>query len=402
VERALVVNPGDPRLMHNQASVLRKMGRLEESLSLLDRALKFGPQMAQVHAERGFVLKLLGHHEEAIETYHLALGLDPGLVEAHWNLSLCNLLLGRFEAGWAGYEWRWQLKARDMQPRPWTMPLWLGQVPLEGHSILLHCEQGYGDSIQFARLAMKVAEWGAQVILEVQAPLVPLFKGLPGLTGVFARGESLPETDFHCPLMSLPLALGAPFEPEVGAQPYLQPDPARLKTWAGRLGQAGRPRVGLVTSGSPTHAADQDRSLPLAQIAEFLPKGIDYHSLQQVLSPADQVVLDSREDISFWGMDLKDFADTLALTAHMDLVISVDTSVAHLAGGAGKPTWILLPFAPDWRWGLTETRTSWYPSATLFRQSQQRDWSKVLVEVEAGLRAIIETGGHPWDDRPSS
>jgi hypothetical protein len=324
----------------------------------------------------------------------VALAKDPDSVGANWNLALCNLLLGRFEDGWRGYEWRWRRNSPENLPRNFPTPLWLGQAPLAGKTVLLHGEQGLGDCIQFIRYAPMVADRGAKVVVEVFAPLTELFGSVAGIDQVIPRGGVLPPVDFQCPLMSLPLALGSFGEPPYAA-PYLATPPGRRAAWTVRLGPSDRLRVGLACRGSPTHGADHLRSVPLAELAAALPAGPQYHLLQKDLAPSDREALGALGGIAFWGDQLTDVADTAALCELMDVVISVDTSIAHLAGALGTPVRILVAFDPDWRWGLRGDTSAWYPSARVLRQSVRGDWSGPLAQAAREIAELSDGAASP-------
>ena len=376
---ALMLAPKDPEVHVNLANALEAQGRPAEALKSVERAIALEPRLATAHVNRGNLLQQLGRHRDALSAYDRAVALDPACVDAHWNRGLCQLLLGDYAAGWTGYEWRWRRGVRETVPRGLPQPLWLGAEDVAGRTVLLHGEQGLGDCIQFARYAPKVAARGAKVILEVYAALAPLLAGLDDVELV-RRGEPLPPFDLQCPLMSLPLALGEP-RPAPDAAPYLAPPADRLAGWADRLGAPGALRVGLVASGSPTHGRDAWRSIPLASLAAGLPAGPDYHLLQNEIREADRPALAARPDLRTWAEAIGDFADTAALAAQMDLVISVDTSVAHLAGAIGRPCRVLLADEPDWRWGLNAETTDWYAQMRLYRQAVRGDWTAPLQRV---------------------
>jgi hypothetical protein len=381
---ALALQPDDAVVLVNVANALRDLGRRDEALNTLDRALTIEPAIPQAHCNRGNLLQDLGRHREALQSYGRALALDPGSVDAHWNRSLCNLLLGEFEQGWRDYEWRWKRGAVETQPRALAAPLWLGESPLAGKTVLLHCEQGLGDCLQFIRYAPQAAALGARVVVEAFAPLAELFRGVEGVAVVVVRGAALPPVDLQCPLMSLPLALGA-FAPQAGA-PYLAAPPEQLAAWRERLGAASALRVGLVCCGSPTHRADRERSIPLAAILAALPEGPEYHLLQKEVAPGDREALGR---VRFWGDQIGDFRDTAALVELMDLTVSVDTSVVHLAGAMGRPARVLTAFDPDWRWGLSGETTDWYPSVRICRQTTRGDWSQPLARLAEELTLLL-------------
>lgn len=382
--RALEIRADHADTLNHCGTVLADLGRIDEALQCHERALQLAPSNARALANRGNALQAAGRMAEARQSYDQALALEPGNAELHWNSSLCRLLEGDFIRGWAEYEWRWKVQPLAGEWRDPGAPLWLGADDPRGKTVLLHAEQGLGDTIQFCRYAAPLAQRGARVILEVQPALKELMQQLEGPQRVLARGESLPTFDMHCPLLSLPLAFGAGPSNIAGA-PYLRSDPRKAADWSEKLGPRIGRRIGLAWSGGATHANDRRRSIPLDAFKTLLVSGADYVCLQNDLRPADQAVLASLPDIRYVGEALRDFSDTAALIEGMDLVITVDTSVAHLAGAMGKPAWILLPFAPDWRWLLGREDSPWYGSARLFRQPAPGDWASVLEAVKARL-----------------
>jgi hypothetical protein len=297
---------------------------------------------------------------------------------------MLKLLLGDYEEGWELYEWRWKDWGRDFV-RPFPQPLWLGDAPIAGKTLLIHPEQGLGDFIQCCRYIPMVEAMGAKVLVEVTAPLVPLISTLKGSFSVVRSGQPLPHFDFHCPIMSLPLAFRTTVETIPANVPYLFADPARKALWQQRLGPRTRMRVGLAWSGNPSHKNDLNRSMPFRALAPWLALAVDFHVLQKDIRPEDAAALAQFPNVQVHSAELGDFADTAALADEMDLVISVDTSVAHLAGALGRPLWVLLPFNPDYRWFLDRSDSPWYPSATLFRQPALGDWDSVVAAVEAQL-----------------
>ena len=269
--------------------------------------------------------------------------------------------------------------------RAFSQPLWLGQESLAGRTILLHSEQGMGDTIQFCRYAKLVSDLGARVILEVPKPLLGLLKQLSWVSEFVVDGSPLPAFEYHCPLLSLPLAFKTTVHSIPSPTAYLRADPGKLAYWTSKLGEKSTPRVGLVWSGRPEHTNDRNRSIGLATLLQYLPPGYQYVSLQKDVRDSDRPVLESRPDLLHFGHDLNDFADTAALCELMEVIISVDTSVAHLSGALGKPTWVLLPFSPDWRWLLDRDDSPWYPSVKLYRQPRVSDWDSVMKKVRAQL-----------------
>jgi len=384
---ALRFMPRDAEVHLNLGNALDALDQLPAALGSVERALALDPRLVPAHVNRGNILQRLGRHRQALQAYDLAAALAPQDLDANWNRAVCQLLLGDHESGWAGYEWRWRLQARRAEAQRFSQPRWLGRESLQGRTILLHSEQGFGDAIQFVRYLPKVAALGGRVVFEAFVPLAPLMAGLPGADEVVRRGDPLPPFDLHCPLLSLPLALGEP-APLAQTGPYLQADPERVREWAERLGPGRGLRVGLVASGSKTHGKDALRSIPLETLAARLPAGPEYHLLQKEIRDADRAALAARPDVAVWDEALGSFADTAALCARLDLVVSVDTSVAHLAGALGRPVWVLLPVEPDWRWGLEGETTPWYPQMRLYRQTALRDWAGPLERVARDLAAL--------------
>jgi tetratricopeptide (TPR) repeat protein len=421
-ERALACRPDYADAHVNRARALNDMDRLDAALASLDAALKLQPEHAEAHNNRGNLLLRLRRHEAALDSFARALAcrpdyadawvnraklfkdlgrfdaaqadlehaieLDPELAAAHWNLGLLALLRGRLAQGWQGFEWRWKvdqlMQAGELQR--FEQPPWLGKQPLAGKTILLWAEQGLGDTIQMARYAGLLGARGASVILEVQPPLAGLLSGLA--PRVVARGEALPDFDFHCPMMSLPLAFGTDLATIPAAPAYLRAAPERVAQWRTLLGPATRLRVGLAWSGNPGHTNDHHRSIAFAEFAQALTPACEFVSLQKEVRASAAAARAAAGAVRDLGAQLHDFSDTAALCAAMDVVVTVDTSIAHLAGALGKPVWILLPYAPDWRWLLERSDSPWYPGARLVRQGYGEDWSAVLARVRADLDAL--------------
>jgi len=370
---------------------LHEMRRYEDALTSYGRALALQANYPEAWSNRGATLYELKRHDEALASYDRAIALQPDFPEAHWNAASLRLLTGDFERGWAEYEWRWKYEAMALAQRKFTQPLWRGE-PLEGKTILLHSEQGLGDTIQFCRYAPLVSARGGRVVLEVDKSLLELMTSLSGEVQVVSRGAALPDFDLQCPLMSVPLAFATDLETVPSAPSYLSAPAQRLLEWRGRLGSAKRCRVGLVWSGNPAHKRDQNRSIGLGALLPLLDVDADFISLQKDVRPADAVVLAQRTDIAQFSTKMSDFSDTASLILQLDLVITVDTSVAHLAGALGRPVWVLLPYLPDWRWLLDRDSSPWYPTARLFRQDETRAWGTVIPSVRQALLQFIQRG----------
>jgi len=383
-DRAVALDPGNAEAHYNRGLALQALKRLEEALHSYDRAIELKPGYVDAFNNRGLVLKELKRLDEALDSYHRAVELKPDFADGHLNLSLCRLLMGDFARGWEGFEWRWQSVQLESR-RSFPQPLWLGAQPLQGKTILLHSEQGLGDALQFCRYASAASAAGARVILEVPKPLTALLANLSGVAQVVEKGSALPPFDFHCPLLSLPLAFKTDATTIPSFTSYVGSSPGKVTAWRTKLGERTKPRVGLAWRGSALHKNDRNRSIALGDLVDQLPPKFQYVSLQKETTDVDEEILGSRRDILHFGEQLADFTDTAALCELMDVVISVDTSVAHLAGAMGRPVWILLTFIPDWRWLLDREDSPWYPSARLFRQERNWDWAGAIDRVRTAL-----------------
>jgi Tfp pilus assembly protein PilF len=388
-KQARAVDPDLPEAHNNLATVYQASGRHDKALVSLDRALALRPLYGEALINRAITLFELRKIDEAFASFDRAIAVMPA--HAHFGAALFRLLTGDFEAGWAAREWRWKIPALGLIERKFSQPLWRGDEPLAGKTILLYSDEGLGDTIQFVRYAPMVADLGAKVILEIEDALHSLLCDLPEISDCLpkSRGE-LPAFDFHCPLTSLPLAFRTRIETIPSAPSYL-PAPAetRRRLWEGRLGPRDRPRVGLVWSGSPKHKNDHNRSLAMHALSPILELDATFVSLQKGVRHEDKAFLKRQPDVIDIEEHLLDFIDTAALISCLDLVISVDTSVAHLAGALGCPVWILLPYTPDFRWLLDRDDSPWYPTARLFRQAENSEWAGVLHQVRAELRGLM-------------
>ncbi|MFZ0693638.1 MAG: tetratricopeptide repeat-containing glycosyltransferase family protein, partial [Alphaproteobacteria bacterium] len=388
-DRALAIGPDHAEALNNRGNALLDLKRPGDALLSFDRALAIGPDYAEALNNRGIALRDLNRLDDALASHDRALAIKPDYVEAHFNEGLVRLLIGDFRRGWEKYEWRWEKEPGKGAKRNFPKPLWLNNGDIAGKTILLHSEQGLGDTIQFCRYAKIVSEKGGKVVLEVQPPLKALLAGTGGVDRVIGKGEVLPEFDYHCPLLSLPLAFRTTLESIPADIPYLAPAAERVQYWARCLPQFKPLRVGIVWSGSPTHKNDRNRSIPLGRLAPlFDMPNIQFVSIQKDVTAEDSDILGDNPYIHHAGQDLRDFADAAAVVSMLDLVISVDTSVAHLVGAMGKPVWILLPFVPDWRWLLGRDDSPWYPTARLFRQPKIGDWDSVIERLRQELMLL--------------
>ena len=391
------LQPENADVLNNRGVALKFLNRAEEALTSYNKALALNPDHVQALGNRGVLLQGLRRFDEALADFQRALAVKPNHPEAHWDMAFFRLLRGDFAVGWQEAEWRWEKKEIVPRKRNFPQPLWLGKESLSGKTILLHAEQGIGDTIQFCRYAPLVAKKGAHIILEVQPALASLVAGIkPSIDklDVVAKGESLPHFDFHCPLMSLPLAFGTTERTIPADVPYLHATDDAIARWKERLGRSPSLRVGLVWAGNPAHTNDRNRSIPLERFAPLLSlPGVEFISLQKTASPDDMKALRDHGSVLDLGAELRDFTETAAIVSQLDLMVSVDTAAAHLAGAMGKPVYLLLPFMPDWRWLLDRDDSPWYPTARLFRQKVPGRWDDVVSRITEAVKAIKHKGG---------
>jgi tetratricopeptide (TPR) repeat protein len=377
---SLAIDPNSADAASNLGNALQSAGRLDEAISFHERAATVRPQAAEIWANLGAALGERCDYQRAIDCYRRALSLRPDLAVAHWNLGCALLQLGDFANGWREVEWRWRWPGFRAPRRNFSQPQWKGE-PLDGKRILLHAEQGFGDAIQFVRYAPMVAKRGGRVILECHAELLRLFSnGIEGVEQIVPFSATPPAFDVHCPLLSIPLAVGTTLATIPAEVPYLKCDPELAARWKEKIGDEQKMKVGVVWAGRPTHDNDRNRSMPAAALPPLQElKEVRFYSLQKGAPNAPPFMTDLTADI-------RDFADTAALIVNLDLVISVDTSVAHLAGALGRNVWTLLPVRPEWRWLLDREDSPWYPTMKLFRQTRRGEWTDVIGRVVATLQ----------------
>ena len=385
-DTALALMPGHPAALYNRGNALAALGRYDEALAAFDRALAAAPGHGNAWNNRGRALQALGRHAEAVASFDKAIELQKDYADAHFNRALSLLTLGDLARGFEQYEWRWQRSGMRDTRRGYGKPLWLGEYPLARKTILLHAEQGLGDTIQFARYAPRLARAGATVVLEVQPELKNLLAGVEGVASCHARGDQLPAYDVHCPLGSLPLAFKTEPASIPADIPYLRADQGRLAQWRARIDDLPGKRITIAWAGNASHANDRNRSIDLKLLEPLLAlEGTSFLSIQRELRGDDAETLARLSNVRHLGGEFADMADTAAIAALTDLTISVDTSVVHLAGALGRPVWVMLPFAPDWRWTLSGGNCPWYPQARLFRQPALGDWPGAIAALRAEL-----------------
>jgi len=390
IERAHGLDPNNADVCNNMGVFLRRSGRPQVSLGWFDKALKLRPNFPAACNNKAFALGCLKRFDEALVIYQAVLAADPGNAEAEFNAAFVQLLLGNFEAGWAGREARWRAAGHSITRYNFSQPIWLGKEPIAGKTILIHQDEGLGDTIQFVRYVPMVAKLGARVILLVSDALAPLLSKVEGVAECVARSvDKYVSFDMYCPITTLPLAFGTRLETIPSATPYLPaPDVSRVRAWEERLGPRTRLRVGVVWSGNPRQSNDHNRSMTLQTLLPLLDLDATFVSLQKDPRPADRALLSQTRIVDLTA-HLTDFAETAALVSCLDLVISVCTSTAHLAGALARPTWIMLAYAPDYRWLLDRDDCPWYPTARLFRQNAAGNYAEVVERVAVELRARI-------------
>jgi len=391
--RALDLDPSLPQANQNYASIARDAGALARAAEEYRRTTQANPNDALAFNDLGNTLRELGRNGEALEAYGRALRLNPELAEAHFSRSFVLLLLGEYAAGWKDYEWRWRIPAFNAPARRFAQPIWDGRE-IAGGTILLHSEQGLGDTLQFARYAPLVALRCAQVVFECQTELKGLVQSVAGVQRVVAQGEVLPAFAAHAPLMSLPGIFGTTLESVPWNGPYVHADAGRVALWRDTMPQDhARLRVGLVWAGRPQQWDDRKRSIALSMLAPLASaSGVTFYSLQKGAASTEAAAPPAGMKLVDLSARLQDFSDTASLASLLDLVITVDTSVAHLAGAMGLPVWVLTAHAPDWRYHIGREDNPWYPTMRLFRQERDGDWSGAITAV-AGHLAQLATRG---------
>jgi Tfp pilus assembly protein PilF len=384
-QRALALRPDYVQAYNNLANAWMGKGQIEHAIDCFQRALALHPRYAEAHNNLGALLADQCRWDQAIACFRAAIAINPSIGSAHHNLANVLLRLGDFSEGWMQYEWRWGCPGCPVR-REFVQPACTGS-PDAGQAILLTCEQGLGDTIQFIRYVPMVAERCRRVVVECPAELLSLLRGAPGIAETVQQGNPLPAFDAHCSLASLPGIFGTTLRSIPATVPYLAPDPTRVAAWSARLGADPRLKVGLAWAGRAEHWNDRNRSVALAVLAPLASvPGILFLSLQKGPASQQAAAPPPGMELVDHTADLHDFADTAALVANLDLVISVDTAIVHLAGALAKPVWTLLPFCPDWRWLLDRSDSPWYPTMRLFRQSAAGDWASVMNLVAGELR----------------
>ncbi|QYD69774.1 tetratricopeptide repeat protein [Paraburkholderia edwinii] len=392
LEQLCKLQPQSAEAHYNRGNLLGQMERFDDERMAYEYAIKLKPRFVPAYTNLGVVLRDLGRFDDAMLQFKKALAIDPNDAGARTNRAQTNLLRGEFEHGWREYEWRWRDGTMSHGLPDSTQ--WTGTQPVAGKTVFVHQEQGFGDTLQFVRFVDRLTESGARVVLRVQNALLPLLQHYRGAAEVIGERAPVPAFDFHIPLLSLPLALKLREADFAATGPYLHAPESLVAQWDDLFaGATERPRVGLVWSGSRMLLNDRNRNraIALEQLQPLLDAQADFVSLQHDVRESDRAYLtelEARGVLRDVSSRLATFADTAALISRLDLVIGVDTAVAHLAGALGKPVWIALPFMPDWRWQLNRSDSPWYATARLFRQTARGDWASVI----AALRAQLDAG----------
>ena len=424
LELALQIKPDDAATLNNYGVILTEVNRTNDSYEVLDKATNIKPDYAEAYSNKGNTLKLLEKYDDAVKAYSKAIQLKPNYAEAYNNrgviykeLSQMNLALkdlkkaislkpdypeanstmgvtllltGNFSKGWEQYEWRWKDLSDPSVIRSFKQPLWDGKKSLKGKSILLYSEQGLGDTIQFSRYILLIKALGAKVILETHKELLNIVGSIDSNITVILMGQTLPHFDFQCPLLSLPLKFGTGLKNIPSPNRYIWADKRIVPKWKKKIGSQKKPLIGLAWEGNPLHKNDYNRSILLAELIPHLPKKYEYIGLQKDIRESNLKTLKRSSMIDNLIDNNVSMDDTAAIIENLDIVISVDTSVAHLSASMGKPTWILLPFVPDWRWLLNRNDSPWYKSVKLFRQEKRGNWELVFKDLNKKLNVLYQ------------
>lgn len=424
LELALQIKPDDAVTLNNYGVILTEVNRTNDSYEVLDKATNIKPDYAEAYSNKGNTLKLLEKYDDAVKAYSKAIQLKPNYAEAYNNrgviykeLSQMNLALkdlkkaislkpdypeanstmgvtllltGNFSKGWEQYEWRWKDLSDPSVIRSFKQPLWDGKKSLKDKSILLYSEQGLGDTIQFSRYILLIKALGAKVILETHKELLNIVGSIDSNITVILMGQTLPHFDFQCPLLSLPLKFGTGLKNIPSPNRYICADKRIVPKWKKKIGSQKKPLVGLAWEGNPLHKNDYNRSILLAELIPHLPKKYEYIGLQKDIRESNLKTLKRSSMIDNLIDKNVSMDDTAAIIENLDIVISVDTSVAHLSASMGKPTWILLPFVPDWRWLLNRNDSPWYKSVKLFRQEKRGNWELVFKDLNKKLNVLYQ------------
>ncbi|MDB5393360.1 MAG: glycosyl transferase family 9 [Rhodospirillales bacterium] len=382
----LTLNPNHAEAHSNLGTALQASGRIDEAAREYEWAVAARPNSPPAHYNLGLIRQEQSRPRDAIASYQQAIALNPDYADAHWNEALQHLALGEYDSGWTQYEWRW--RRQDYPVQRFAERSWDGGN-LTGRTILLSAEQGFGDTFQFIRYAALVKRLAGTVIVECQPALKQALAYTAGIDRLVGQGDPLPAFDRHAAMLSLPRLLGTDLQTIPADTPYIRPDPLRVAVWRGRVKRGSGRNVGLVWRGNPDNSDDRKRSMDAGTVARLCGlSGVNWFSLQIDATPEEIELLSRNGQLRDYGPALSDWADTAALIAMLDLVVTVDTAVAHLAGAMGRPVWVMLSAIPHWSWLRDRSDSPWYPTARLFRQKILGDWQGVIDEVELAARSF--------------
>lgn len=391
-EKAISLNSLSPFPHNGMGNVLQELKRFDDAILGYEKVMSLVPTSAGAYTNKGLAMQGLKNFDEALQNFDKAIELNPEMADPHWNKALLKILKGEYEEGWQLYEYRRYKQDLKGSYPIYEQPLWLGQESIADKTLYIYPEQGLGDFIQFCRYVPLVENLGARVVLKVPNALYATIKTMGLNARIVRNDEKVDEFDFHCPIMSLPLAFKTTVETIPNKIPYFFSDPFKRDYWQRKFAYASNSlKVGLVWSGSKDHKKDHDRSLRLEQLAPILDLPVTFYSMQKEVRQQDKITLSKFDHIQQYHEELNDFSDTAAMVDCLDLIISVDTSVAHLAGAMGKNVWILISYLPDYRWMLDREDTPWYPTARLFRQPNVGDWDGTILKVREALEGLLET-----------
>ena len=391
-DRLIELTPENPVIWNNRANLLLDCMRVDDALACINKALKLKPNYHDALNNRGNIFKELQNFEKALADYDKAISIKPDFGDAHFNKAMLLLLKGDFETGWRLWEWRWKQQNFSSAPRDFRQPQWGGERQIAGKTILLHSEQGLGDTVQFIRYAPLVAELGATVIVEAPQVLHPLLGTVGGIDRIIGKQDSLPDFDLHCPMMSLPLAMQTTLETVPRQDRYFSTPRSLREKWTQRLGSGQKARVALAWRGNPENTDDHNRSMRLEEIAPHLSDSFEWLCLHHDLSRQEKRLAGTIDHLRVPLDADTDLDDAAALCDLADLVVTVDTSFAHIAGALGKPVFVMLKYTPDFRWMMHRSDTPWYDGMTLFRQQDRGHWETPIRDVMAALQAHLGPG----------
>ncbi len=392
-DKALSLDPTYAEAYNNRGNIFKNLGQISEAQNNYSRALSINPKFLPAMYNSAVNSFDRGDLNNAIKLYQQLIAIDPDHADGNWNLSICYLMAGNYELGWSQYEYRWETPNAPFfkNKRSYNVPMWTGKESIQNKTIFIYFEQGYGDTIQFCRYLLLLNQLGANVIFQIQKPLLKLLKSLGETIDLIPDDQNPPNFDYYCPLLSLPFAFQTRLENIPKYRSYLSPHQDKVIYWKHKLGPKHKFRIGVVWSSTSNFKDDIKRSMLFEQFCKLFPdnfNSFEFICLQKEIKLCDRESFFSVNSIKFFGSELEDFSDTAGLISQLDLVISTCTSIPHLSGAMGIPTWILLSHVPDWRWLMQRPDSPWYPSAVLYRQKIPGDWNDVLFKIKNALSKL--------------